>query len=87
MPRVFIPPLIRPLTGGTEDVELDATSVREVVDQLEARYPGIRDRLCKGDALKPGLAVAVNGNVSSLGLLHKVREDCEIHFLPSIGGG
>ena len=87
MPRVFIPPLMRSLTEGAEQVEVPGTSVRQVVAQLESRYPGIRERLCEGESLKPGLAVAVDGHVTSLGLLQKVQETSEVHFLPAIGGG
>ena len=87
MPRVFIPPLLRSLTGGAEDVEIDAANVRQLIEGLELRFPGIRERLCEGDDLKPGLTVAVDGRVSSMGLLGKVREQSEVHFLPAIGGG
>jgi molybdopterin synthase sulfur carrier subunit len=87
VPRVFIPPLLRPLTGGAEDVEIEGTNVRQLIEDLELRFPGIRDRLCEGDDLKPGLRAAVDGRVSSMGLLEKVREGSEVHFLPAVGGG
>ena len=87
MVQVFIPPLLRDATGGREQVEVSAASVRQVVSALEKRFPGIRERLCAGDVLRPGLAVAVNGTVSSLGLLQKVPEGAEVHFLPAVGGG
>jgi molybdopterin synthase sulfur carrier subunit len=87
MVKVFIPPLLREATGGLDHVEVAAASVRQVVAALEAMYPGIRERLCAGDSLRPGLAVAVNGTVSSLGLLQKVPDGSEVHFLPGIGGG
>lgn len=87
MPRVFIPPLLKPLTAGEEIVEVNANNVRQVIEELESRFPGIREKLCDEDELKPGLTVAVDGNVSSLGLLQKVGDDSEVHFLPAIGGG
>jgi molybdopterin synthase sulfur carrier subunit len=87
MIKVFIPPLLRDAAQGREEVEVAAGTVRQVVAALEARFPGIRDRLCAGDALRPGLAVAVNGAVSSTGLLQKVPDGSEVHFLPAIGGG
>jgi len=87
MVTVFIPPLLRDSAGGIDHVEVSATTVRQVVAALEARFPGIRDRLCAGDELRPGLAVAVSGTVSSLGLLQKVPDGSEVHFLPAIGGG
>lgn len=87
MVTVFIPPLLRDAAGGVDRVEVSAATVRQVVAALEARFPGIRDRLCAGDDLRPGLAVAVNGTVSSVGLLQKVPDGSEVHFLPAIGGG
>lgn len=87
VPRVFIPPLLRELTGNVSEVDVEGTTVREVIKNLETRYPGIRNRLCENDELKSGLTVAVGQNVSSLGLLQKVASDSEVHFLPAIGGG
>jgi molybdopterin synthase sulfur carrier subunit len=86
MPRVFIPPAMRSLVGH-EVVETGGTSVQELIDELDTRYPGVKDRLCQGDQLRPGLVVAVNSFVSSLGLLERVGPDAEIHFLPALGGG
>ena len=87
MPRVFIPSLLRPLAQGAEDVEVAGATVRQVVENLNARFPGIRERLCSDGELQPGLAVAVDGQISSLGLLQKVQPESEVHFLPAVGGG
>jgi sulfur-carrier protein len=87
MIKVFIPPLLRESTGGLDQVDVSAATVRQVVAALEAKFPGLRERLCTGESLRPGLAVAVNGTVSSLGLLQKVPDGSEVHFLPGIGGG
>lgn len=87
MPRVFIPAQLRPLTGGAEVLDVEGDTVRALVDRLDERFPGIRDRLCEGNGLRPGLAVAVDGNVSPRGLLAKAGPEAEVHFLPAIGGG
>ena len=87
MVTVFIPPLLRDVTGGVDHVEIGATTVRQVVSALESRFPGIRDRLVVDDSLKPGLVVAVNGAISPVGLLQKLPDGSEVHFLPAIGGG
>jgi molybdopterin synthase sulfur carrier subunit len=87
MVHVFIPPLLRDIAGGVDQLEVSAATVRQVVAALEVRFPGIRERLCAGDELRPGLAVAVNGTVSSVGLLQKVPDGGEVHFLPAVGGG
>lgn len=87
VPRVFIPSQLRDLTEGQDCLELTAQSVGEIIGQLETRYPGMGQRLLKDGAIKPGLSVAVDGKVSSLGLRQKVPADSEVHFLPAIGGG
>ena len=87
MPTVFVPPLMRALTHELERVEVSGTNVRQVLEALEAQYPGIKARLCLGEELRPGMAVAVDGNMSSLGLRQKLLPTSEVHFLPAIGGG
>jgi molybdopterin synthase sulfur carrier subunit len=87
MARVWIPSLLRELTGGCEAVNVPGASVRQVIDELDRLHPGARDRLCDGDALRRGLAVVVDSEVARLGLLQPVKPDSEVHFLPAIGGG
>jgi sulfur-carrier protein len=86
MPRVFIPAQLRSLTGAAQ-VEVEGATVREVVNSLEARFPGIRERLCQGDQLAPTLQVSIDSVMSTQGLRAKVRPESEVHFLPAIGGG
>lgn len=87
MAVVFIPPQIQSLTGGLQKLEIDARSVREVIEQLELQFPGIRDRLLQDDELRPGLSISVADRISSLGLYQKLEADSEVHFIPAIGGG
>lgn len=87
MARVFLPTSIRPLAGGRETVSVDGKNVRALIVELDGRWPGIKDHLCDGDELRPGLAVVVDGTVSDLGLLHRVDRDTEVHFLPALSGG
>jgi molybdopterin synthase sulfur carrier subunit len=87
MAIVIIPSLMRDLTGGAARVEAPGRTVRQVIDALDARYPGVRARLCEGAALAPTLAVAVDGGLSRRGLLQTVDEESEIRFLPVIEGG
>jgi len=87
MPRVFIPPLLRPRAGGAESLELPGRSIREIIAALDARYPGLGQALCDGDSLRAGLTVVVDGDVTPQGLLQRVSPESEIHFLPAIGGG
>ena len=43
--RVHIPSPLRPLTGGAEEVEAEATDVLNLIEKLEARHKGFKDRL------------------------------------------
>jgi molybdopterin synthase sulfur carrier subunit len=87
MARVWIPPLVRDLTGGLETVTVPGSRVSEVIDELDRLYPGIKSRLCDGDLLRPGLVVAVDTAIARLGLREPVGPNSEVHFLPAIGGG
>lgn len=87
MPVVWIPALLQPLTGGEEKVVVQGATVQEVVDNLEARYPGVKERLCDGGEIRPHIAVAVDGDVTPEGLDQQVRESSEIHFIPALSGG
>jgi sulfur-carrier protein len=87
MPRVFIPPELRKLAGGAESVVVPGKTIREVIDNLDAAYPGIGRHLLDGEALRGGLTVVIDADVSPRGLLQKVDDASEVHFLPAIGGG
>ncbi|MBP87411.1 MAG: hypothetical protein CMJ64_11925 [Planctomycetaceae bacterium] len=86
MPTVFLPTQLRDLTGGVARIEADGASIREVLDQLERRFPGVRARLCEDDGLLPSLQISVD-NTSTRKLSTKVQSTSEVHFLPAIGGG
>jgi molybdopterin synthase sulfur carrier subunit len=68
-------------------VTADGPTVRQLIDSLEQQYPGLRDRLCTADGLRPGVAVVVDGIASPVGWLQPVRPDSEVHFIPAISGG
>lgn len=87
MATVYIPTVLQSLTRGEKEVSLEATTVRQVVERLDALYPGMASALAEDDDLRPHIAVAVDGEVSVLGLLEHVDEDSEVHFIPALGGG
>jgi sulfur-carrier protein len=87
MANVFIPSLLRDLTGGSTTVTVDGATLREVIQALEVAYPGLAARICEGDRLRRGLTVAVDGTVTRSGLRQPVGPESEVHFLPSVRGG
>lgn len=87
MTTVFIPAPMRDLSGGEAQVEVSASTLREVIDRLEEKFPGIRERLCNGDALRESIQAAVDGSMMQRRLSTSVSATGEVHFLPAIGGG
>ena len=87
MATVFIPPLIRDLTGGQTKVSIPGESVQEVIAELETRFPGISGRLCEDGRIRPGMAVFVDSQISTVGLRQRLSGDSEVHFHPAISGG
>jgi molybdopterin synthase sulfur carrier subunit len=87
MPTVIVPALLRQLTNGQERVTVRGVTVRQVVEDLERQFPGIKTHLIEDGDLKSGIAVSVDGEMGVGGLLDPVKETSEIFFLPAIGGG
>ncbi len=87
MATIFIPAQLRILTAGTEQLELDVQNVREVIEQLEQQFPGIRDRLCHEDQISPSLQVSIDSVITSRGMIAKIKPNSEVHFIPAIAGG
>ena len=87
MANVFIPSLMQKLTDGEATVTVEGQSVREIINNLDEMYPGIKERLVDKFKIKTGITVAVDGEISPIGILAKVGSDSEIHFLPAVGGG
>ena len=87
MATVWIPSLMRDLTAGQQRVEAPGRTVREVIAALDAAYPGLKGRLCRGEQIDPAVSVWVDGRIALLGLRQAVGEDSEIQFLAAVAGG
>ena len=87
MPEVWMSPRMQRISGGREQVRVEGATIRQVVNNLEKEFPGIKEEICTDDDINPGIAVIIDGETANLGMLERVKEDSEIHFLPAIGGG
>lgn len=87
MPDIWIPSLLLPLSDGRQKVSVQGTNIRQVIDNLELEYPGIRDRLLDEDRLRPTISVVVDGVISQEKLRHKLEDGSEVQFIPAISGG
>jgi molybdopterin synthase sulfur carrier subunit len=88
--KVRVPLPLRGSTGGLSEVEAAGSSIREIMDDLEASYPGIRERLFKGDdELSRFVSIFVDGQDIRLlgGLETTVQEGAVVTILPLAAGG
>ncbi len=87
MALVFIPSLMRAKTGGKDRVEVEGSTLRQVVDNLDKAFPGMKALVLTNGDISPGVALAVNGEPTEEGLLMEVPAGAEVQILPAIGGG
>ena len=87
MAVVWISSLLQNLTDGEEKVVVSGATVGEIIDNLDVRFPGVKERLVHNGAIRPHIAVAIDGDVSPEGLEQDVQESSEVHFIPALSGG
>ncbi|MGZ4394002.1 MAG: ubiquitin-like small modifier protein 1 [Gaiellaceae bacterium] len=89
MTAVRIPPTLRPEVGGARQVEASGATVREVLDDLSARYPSLGSQLFEAGDLAPFVNVYLEGeDVRTLdGLETPVAEGSTVILLPAMAGG
>lgn len=87
---VRIPTTLRPLAGGSSEVEVDGATVGDVLKSLDAKHPGFSDRLLDEDG---GLRKFVNifvadDDVRFLdGLATPVPDGETVAIIPAVAGG
>jgi sulfur-carrier protein len=78
--------LVRLFPGASRRVELPAATVAEMIDGLDARWPGMRDRLCDSrPALRRHINVFVEGGRANLET--RLAPGTEVAVLTAISGG
>ena len=90
MPTVRIPTPLRKLTDGEALVEVSAGDVRGVVKELDAKHPGLGDRLLDDDGeLRRFVNVFVRDEDIRFqsGLDTQVGESDTVSIVPAVAGG
>jgi MoaD family protein len=88
--KVVIPTPLRKFTSGAETVEVEAATIKEVIDSLDSRYPGLRSSLCdESGSLRRFINIYVDGeDVRFLeNLATPVTDGSEVAIVPAISGG
>ena len=86
---VRIPTILRTYTDGEKAVTGDGSSLAELIDDLESRHPGLKDRLIEGSDLRRFVNVYVNDeDVRFSGGLQAPTADGDVVVvLPAVAGG
>ena len=94
MSRVRIPPQLRGEVGGAREVAAEGGTVRELLDDLMSRFPGLRPQLVDvtgygHNEIAPFVNVYVEGeDVRTLdGLDTSVEHGSTVILLPAMAGG
>jgi molybdopterin synthase sulfur carrier subunit len=87
--EVRIPTILRQYTGGAKAVEGSGDTLAAVIDDLESRHPGLRNRLVDGEGLRRFVNVYLNDeDVRFLdGLKTPVSDGDSVTVLPAVAGG
>ena len=89
MSRIRIPPMLRGEVGGAREVPAEGGTVRELLDDLTSRFPGLRSRLVEDDEIAPFVNVYVEGEDvrTREGLDTPVGDASTVILLPAMAGG
>ena len=88
--QVLIPTPLRRFTEGEAKVSATGATVGEILNDLDARFPGLKERICEPDGeIRRFVNVFVNGeNVRKLqGAATTVRPGDEVGIIPAMAGG
>lgn len=67
--------------GETRAFDVEGATVRRMIAELEARYPGL------GDCIERRMSVAIDGEIHQDALGEALPEGAEVVLIPKIGGG
>jgi sulfur-carrier protein len=85
---VRIPPTLRPEVGGARQLEADGATVRELLEDLTARFPALTPYLWEEGDVAPFVNVYVGGeDVRTLDGLDTEVNGSPVILLPAMAGG
>jgi sulfur-carrier protein len=87
MAELHLPRTLQPLfTDLPRQLDLEAATVRDALDELDRRWPGLRDRLCEpGPELRPHIHVYVDRHRAALDTPLDPRSRVDV--ITAISGG
>ena len=70
-----------PFTGGASEFDIEAATVRDLIDALDVRFPGL------GEFVDRRMAFAIDGDIHQDSWFSPIGADSEVYLIPKIGGG
>jgi len=86
---VRVPTPLRSLTKGQAEVQEEGSSVQELIENLEEKYRGLKERLCDGQDIRRFINIYVNDeDIRFLqGTATPLKPGDQISIVPAIAGG
>ena len=87
---VRIPTPLRTLTKGADEVKLEGKSIKDIVENLEANYKGIKERICDNEGqIRRFVNVYLNDeDIRFMDAEQTTLKDGdELSIIPAIAGG
>jgi sulfur-carrier protein len=87
---VRVPTILRTYTKGESEVTADGTSLSEVLDSLDAAYPGIKGRVVDEQGRLRRFVNVYVGNEDvrfAEGLDTKTPDGTQVSVIPAVAGG
>jgi len=86
---VRIPAALRTLTGGADEVKAVGGTIGEVIDDLDQRHPGMKDRLVDAKGVRRFINIYVGEDDVRFtgGLGTELKSGDQVSIIPAIAGG
>lgn len=86
---VRIPTPLRSLTGGQDEVSAEGRTVSDLIENLEKKHPGIRDRLVDDKGVRRFVNIYIGEeDIRFLdGLKTELKAGDSVSIVPAIAGG
>jgi len=88
--KVIIPTPLQKLTRNQTDVEANGSNIRELIDDLEKHFPGLKERICD-ETGKVRRFINIYVNEEDVRFLKQddtsLKDGDEVSIIPAIAGG
>jgi sulfur-carrier protein len=87
---VRIPTPLRKVTSGVSEVAVEAATVKQMIEDLERQYPGMRERICESDGQVRRFVNVFVGDEDIRflqGIETPIPEGTQVSIIPAVAGG